>query len=249
MTDSKAVRRGATRTFDRLRDVWRDAEDWPLAGSAVRRVHDAESRALSELKQRLDALDAGHESAAIADDEAAYIPPESPSRMLADLLVRGRSVDPDLARDDLYRRILGRLVPDEVGMLRVLATRQAAPLCHIGGSRLPAGGTISVMHLRNATSLGQAAGVLLREYTPYYMTQLLDLGLATIGAERDDLAADYELLLADTHVRRAMDTIRHEHRLYPRVGRHSVSLSPLGRALWRDCFPAAEALSARHMPY
>lgn len=244
MARGKALRPGGTNPFERLREAWHEAERWPLAGSAFRQVHDAETRALMELKARLAALDDTPPEHDVADDE----PPE-PAALLADLMVRGRGVDPDRARDDLYRQILGRLVPDQIGMLRVLARRGKAPLCDIGGSRLPAASAPSVIRMHNASSLGQESGVLLREFTPYYMTQLLALGLVQAGPADDALEADYELMLADPRIRQVMDEIRQQLGLYPRVIRRSVTLSPLGEALWRDCLPAAEAINAQRPRY
>lgn len=205
-----------------------------MAGSAVRRLSEAENWALIELKQRLDAL------------EGRPTPPEkdrlpSPSEMLADLVRRSRAIDPDAALDGLYRQTLAQLVPDQVAMLDVLAERDRATLCHLGASRLPAG-PISTTVLSNASSLGREAGVLLREHVPQYMTHLLALGLLRAGPEDDALADDYELLMADTQLRRMREHVRDTLRLYPRTLRASVTLSDYGRALWRDCRPAAEAL-------
>lgn len=238
MASDKALKSGSPSGFDRLRDAWREAERWPFAGDAFKRVHGAETRALFELKQCLDALEDRP-----VDDEYVADTLESPAERLADLLERGRGIDPDRARDDLYRQLLSRVVPDEIAMLRVLATRGVAPLCHIGGSRWPARGELVVTLIHNASTLGQEAGVLLRDYTPQYMSRLIELGLAAPGAADSSLAPDYELLLADTQIRRAMDTIRSEHRLYPRVRRRSVRLSTLGAALWRDCYGPAEAIN------
>lgn len=213
----------------------RDAEDWPLAGSAVRRMADAEAWALIELKQRLDALDDSPARPREADRRA------TPAAMLADLVRRSRGIDPDAALDALYRQTLSQLVPDQVSMLDVLAERRVAPLCHLGASRLPAG-PISITVLSNASSLGREAGVLLREYVPQYMSHLLTLGLLRAGPEDDALEPEYELLMADTQLREMRQHVRETLRLYPRTLRASVSLSDYGRALWRDCRPAAEAL-------
>ena len=227
-----------------LRQAWREAEHWPLAGQARRMTEAAEARALGQLKQRLDAM----ADTSVADpDEAGPDTALPPEQMLADLLVRERSVDPDRARRELYRRVLGQLVPDQISILRVLDKRGVGTLCHIGVSRLP-GGPVSSLCLENASSLGQEAGVLLREFTPYYMQHLLQLGLVIAGSADRRLEADYELLLADPNVRAVMDDIRERLRGYPRVLRHAVTLSPLGAALWRDCYPAAQAIAKRRWP-
>lgn len=238
MAASRLPKKRGPRALDRLLDVMRDAEDWPVAGSAVRRMADAETWALIELKQRLDALD----DAPARPREAER--PATPAELLAGLVRRSRSVDPDAALDALYRQTLSQLVPDQVAMLDVLAERRIAPLCHLGASRLPAG-PISMTVLSNASSLGREAGVLLREYVPQYMTHLLALGLLQAGPADDALEPEYELLMADTQLREMRQHVRDTLRLYPRILRASVSLSDYGRALWRDCRPAAEALIQR----
>ena len=106
--------------------------------------------------------------------------------------------------------------------------------------RLPAG-PVSVNVLTNASSLGRDAGVLLREYVPQYMTELLAFGVFQIGPEDERLSDQYELLLADTQIRRTMDHVRRELKLYPRLQRQSVRLSAYGLALWQDCRPTPPA--------
>lgn len=228
-------RKRGSGALDRLLDVVRDAEDWPVAGSAVRRMADAETWALIELKQRLDALD--DQPGAPRDVDR----PAPPAEMLADLVRRSRGIDPDAALDALYRQTLSQLVPDQAAMLDVLSERRVAPLCHLGASRLPAG-PVSFTVLSNASSLGREAGVLLREYVPQYMTHMLALGLLRAGPEHAALEDEYELLMADTQLRDMRSHVRGTLRLYPRTLRASVSLSDYGQALWRDCRPAADTL-------
>ncbi|MGN8158724.1 hypothetical protein ACS8Y6_05750 [Salinisphaera sp. RV14] len=235
MAASRLPKKRGPRALDRLMGVIRDAEDWPLAGSAVRRMADAETWALIELKQRLDELGDSSRPPREADR------PASAAEMLAGLVRRSRGIDPDAALDALYRQTLSQLVPDQVAMLDVLAERRVAPLCHLGASRLPAG-PVSLTVLSNASSLGREAGVLLREYVPQYMTHLLALGLLRAGPEDEALEPEYELLMADTQLREMREYVRESLRLYPRTLRASVSLSDYGRALWRDCRPAAEGL-------
>lgn len=235
MAASRLPKKQGSGAFDRLWDAVREAEGWPMAGSAVRRLSQAENWALIELKQRLDALDDPPARPRVADN------PPAPAEMLADLVRRSRALDPDAALDALYRQTLAQLVPDQVAMLDVLAERRMAPLCHLAASRLPAG-PVSFTVLSNISSLGREAGVLLREYVPQYMTHLLALGLLRAGPEDDALSDEYELLMADTQLREMHSHVRDTLRLYPRILRASVSLSDYGRALWRDCRPAAETL-------
>ncbi|MBS64226.1 hypothetical protein [Salinisphaera sp.] len=232
------------RAFQFLRQAARAAEEWPVAGSAVRRFQDAETWAMAELKQRLDSMsddtpDSGRTRAAAVEGPA-------PREMMARLIAQSRGVDPEAARVWMYRQTLARLVPDQVAMLALLADREIAPLCHIAAGRLPAG-PVSVVVLSNASSLGRDAGVLLRDYVPQYMSELLALGVFEAGPEDDRLADQYELLMADTQLRNTMDRVRRDMRLYPRLQRFSVHLSDYGKALWQDCRPLDSA-SARPLP-
>jgi len=223
------------RAMQFLRQAARAAEEWPVAGSAVRRFQDAEHWAISELKQRLDAIAEEVADGAVRQRRREKTRP--PSDMLAALLAESRSVDPDAARLKLYRQTLSRLVPDQVAMMALLADKEIAPLCHVVAGRLPAG-PIHAVVLANTSSLGRDAGVLLRDYVPQYMNELLAAGVFEAGPEDERLADEYELLLADTQLRQTMDRIRRDMKLYPRLQRFSVSLSAYGSALWHDCRPA-----------
>ena len=230
------------RAFQFLRQAARAAEEWPVAGSAVRRFQDAESWAMAELKQRLDAMsDDGVDNS--ARTRAATVEGPAPRDMMARLIAQSRGIDPEAARVWMYRQTLARLVPDQVAMMALLADREIAPLCHIAAGRLPAG-PVSVVVLSNASSLGRDAGVLLRDYVPQYMSELLALGVFEAGPEDDRLADQYELLMADTQLRNTMDRVRRDMRLYPRLQRFSVHMSDYGKALWQDCRPLDPA-SAR----
>ena len=235
MTTKKNLRSPSSRSYQLLLQAARYAEDWPVTGTAVRRFYDAESWALTELKQRLDTLEESGPSAWPQTPDATL---ETPKAMLAQLLEQSHSVDTDAARLRLYRYTLSRLLPDQVAMLALLADCGIAPLCNVAAGRLPAG-PASVTVLANATSLGRDAGVLLRAHVPLYVTAMLDLGVMETGPEEERLAEQYELLLADTQVRQSMERVRGELKLYPRLQRYSVRLSAYGAALWRDCGPDA----------
>lgn len=228
------------RAFQFLRQAARAAEEWPVAGSAVRRFQDAETWAMAELKQRLDAM--SDEPQERSRNRPAVEGP-APQDMMARLIMQSRGVDPEAARVWMYRQTLSRLVPDQVAMMALLADREIAPLCHVAAGRLPAG-PVSVVVLANASSLGRDAGVLLRDYVPQYMSEMLALGVFEAGPEDDRLADQYELLLADTQLRKTMDRVRREMKLYPRLQRFSVHMSDYGKALWQDCRPAEVVASA-----
>jgi hypothetical protein len=195
---------------------------------------------MAELKQRLDTM--SDEPQERSRNRPAVEGP-APQDMMARLIMQSRGVDPEAARVWMYRQTLSRLVPDQVAMMALLADREIAPLCNVAAGRLPAG-PVSVVVLANASSLGRDAGVLLRDYVPQYMSEMLALGVFEAGPEDDRLADQYELLLADTQLRKTMDRVRREMKLYPRLQRFSVHMSDYGKALWQDCRPAEVVSSA-----
>lgn len=235
MAGKKNLTVRSPRAMQLLRQAARAAEDWPVAGSAVRRFQDVEHWAITELKQRLDAI--AEEAAEGVVRQRRRDKTRPPSDMLATLLAESRGVDSDAARLHLYRQTLARMVPDQVAMLALLAEKEVAPLCHVVAGRLPAG-PINTVVLANASSLGRDAGVLLREYVPHYMTELLALGVFQACPEEEQLSEQYELLLADTQLRETMDRIRRDMKMYPRLQRFSVRMSAYGSALWNDCRPS-----------
>lgn len=235
MATRKNLKLRTPRPLRMLRDAVEAAEQWPVAGSAVRRYQDVESWALAELKERLDAMDEYWPPRAGRMDGDPDVM-ETPAEMMAALLRQSRDVDPGAARAYLYRQTLSRLVPDQAAMLALLAQCEIAPLVHIAAARLPVG-PISMVVLANASPLGRDAGVLMRDHVPQYMTELMALGVIEAGPEQEALTSEYELLMADTQVRRTMERIRSEMKLYPRLQRFSVHLSDYGKALCRDCQP------------
>ena len=85
--------------------------------------------------------------------------------------------------------------------------------------------------LENASNVGRAAGVALPELTPWYVGHLRRLDLVETGPEDPRLESDYQALLGDSTVLSALGRAGRDG-LTPRVVRHTLRLTPLGRALW-----------------
>ena len=85
--------------------------------------------------------------------------------------------------------------------------------------------------LEYASLVGRSASLSLPQLTPVYVGHLLALGLVEIGPEEDDLGPDYEVLLADPTVLRAVKASTRGP-LPARIERGSLRLSPLGSELW-----------------
>jgi hypothetical protein len=90
--------------------------------------------------------------------------------------------------------------------------------------------------LENASLIGKMANVSLPHLTPQYVTHLLALGLVQVGPERSALKDEYQILLADSGVMKASKRATRGP-IAPRIERHTLRLSPLGRQLWAACFP------------
>jgi hypothetical protein len=135
---------------------------------------------------------------------------------------------------DLYHRILDQLSPDEARIIGALSDGHASPLIHV--RPLSPAGMLGDPTLENASLIGKMANVSLPHLTPQYVTHLLSLGLVQVGPERSALKDEYQILQADSGVLKAMKRAARGP-IAPRVEKHTLRLSPLGRSLWAACFP------------
>lgn len=149
---------------------------------------------------------------------------------MADLLNRSVTTDADTAAVHLYATILGQLVPDEARIVAALADGPLRPAIDVV-RRGPLGNGGYVV-LRNASTVGRAAGVSSPDHVPLYVTRLHRFGLVDIGPDDDALAEQYDILLADQAVRAA-------NTRGTKIVRHTVLLSGLGRRFWQATDPTA----------
>jgi hypothetical protein len=130
---------------------------------------------------------------------------------------------------ELFHHILDQLVADEARIIGALSDGSSSPAVNIYDwtRRRTPGRAV----LENASLIGRSANVALPEMVPTYVSHLLSLGLVEMGPEDTDLKADYEILMAETTVLRAIaDASRGP--LAARVDKHTLTLSPMGQALW-----------------
>jgi hypothetical protein len=151
---------------------------------------------------------------------------------LADLLAAAVEQSSDASERAVFGRLLGQLVPEEASMLAALARDGPAAVVHV----VPRGR--GGRGLRNASSLGRRAGVTMQSLVPSYVEHLLDLGLVECGPEQPGLDLQFEILLAETIVREALDRAR-SGVVGPQVVRKTLRLSELGDALWAASGPDA----------
>lgn len=131
------------------------------------------------------------------------------------------------AEDSLGTAILLQLVPDEARMLTALARSGWAAAVDVTPRGGRADGT-----LVGATLLGRQAGVALLEHTPAYLSRLRGHGLVRATDEREGHDQEYEILLAEPAVLRAVKAGKHAGR-GPAVRRYGVELSALGQLVLR----------------
>lgn len=224
---SKNLRLPTPSSVEFLQRAMERAEQWPVAGGAVRRMQAVEEWAVAELKYRLDEMpEPGTRQPREQSDGSA----QQARELLAGLLADADRETLEQATQRQYMNVLAQLSPDQAKMLAALSDGRVLPLVHVGAG-LPAGPIREIL-LENATSLGREAGVTLREHVPRLVGQMRWLGLLHIGAEDDTLKTAYEVLAADTLVRETCNHVKETLRLWPRLQRHTVSLSAFGRELW-----------------
>ncbi|WP_414637493.1 Abi-alpha family protein [Amycolatopsis sp.] len=207
-----------------------------FAGEGLRHV---ERQVFAGLRKRLDEVDdpyvvalsaasAGHEHNGNNNGSPAQLVlAEEPLRTaMRELLDRSIGFDQERAREYLYATVLRRLTPDEARIIAVLAHGDPFPAADVvtRGNRIL---------LRNASTVGNAAGVTLLDEVPSYLTRLARLGLVDITDDDPALAAQHEILATDELVRATMASAKRT-----RLLRHTVRLSRFGARFWSACDPA-----------
>ncbi len=171
----------------------------------------------------------------VLDDDAREAPGRLRSRAEA-LLAAADAQDPASARQAIFRQTLGHLVPDEALIVRELARRTSSVLVHLHSWTRT--GVAGEAVLENASLVGRQAGVALPALTCFYVARLRFVGMVELGPEDPALEDDYRVLLTEPSVLHAMARVSEES-LTPRVLRHTLRLSTLGRELWACAFPSS----------
>lgn len=222
-------------------------------------ISEAEKRALKSLRRRMDAA-AQDEFPADEDDvdegaeRQGRMPPSSmrpetgalsssgssaaptarmsASALLARLLEESAEQSAESAQERLNLRIIRQLVPDEARILAGLADGHSAALVHLGAG--PRVGPATQRWLENLSPVGRECGVRLLDRTPTYLLNLRDLGLLESGDEDKTLHLKYQLIEADTQVRKACAEIE-KNGMRPKFFRRTIRMSQAGLALWKAC--------------
>jgi hypothetical protein len=223
------------------RASWQAASRLPGGEVAQRQFRKAERALLDQVRRRLDGV------AEEGTLSGLFIGLPEPRPMvldgqvdplrtaMAELLRQSTEFDRERSREYVFTSIIRQLVPDEARILAALSDGTSYALVHVTG-RASLGGPQRIM-LRNASSVGRAAGVTLPDLVPDYVTRLEHLGLVQVGPEDPALSVQYDILLTEDRVRVAEDEVRTVHKLTPRFARRTLRLSTLGRQFWDAARP------------
>ncbi len=145
------------------------------------------------------------------------------------LLDRALDQSTSSSQVELFHHILDQLVADEARIIGALSDGSASPLVNVyDWVRLRVPGRAVLEH---ASLIGRTANVALPAMVPTYVSHLLSLGLVEIGPEDPALKDDYEVLMAETSVLRAIKNASRGP-LTAKVDKFTLTLSGLGQALW-----------------
>jgi hypothetical protein len=197
----------------------------PGGQSAVSIVADVERELVSVIRRHLEDIDTPElvEAPAVEEDDDP-----SPERVLRELMTRSMYDRPAESAAALHLALLGALLPDEARIFAAVSDGSRYPVVHVAEAGVGAPNDYLV---RNASTVGRAAGVALPNKTPVYLVRMLALGLVTIGPEDVGMRDDYEMLLTDAAVHAAIAAGGRGLR-NPRVVRRTVGISGLGHEVW-----------------
>lgn len=175
------------------------------------------------VKNRLEALDAAPRPL-----QSAEATPESTDSLhtkLGRLLDRALDQSTSGSQQELYHRLLDQLVADEARIVGALSDGTSSPLVNVHSR------SRNQVVLQNACLIGRTANVALPHMVPQYVDHLLSLGLVETGPEDPSRKADYEVLMAEPMVLKAIKSASRGP-LIARTEKLSLSLSELGKGLW-----------------
>lgn len=138
-----------------------------------------------------------------------------------------RALDQSTAgsQQELYHRLLDQLVADEARIVGALSDGTSSPLVNVHSR------SRNQVVLQNACLIGRTANVALPHMVPQYVDHLLSLGLVETGPEDPSRKADYEVLMAEPMVLKAIKSASRGP-LIARTEKLSLRLSGLGKGLW-----------------
>lgn len=182
-----------------------------------------EEQLATMVKARLEALETAPRPAQPAAPEPSSN--DSLHIKLGRLLDRALDQSTSGSQQELYHRLLDQLVADEARIIGALSDGASSPLVNVHSR------SRSQVVLQNACLIGRTANVALPNMVPQYVDHLLSLGLVEIGPEDPSQKADYEVLMAEPMVLKAIKSASRGP-LIARTEKLSLRLSGLGKGLW-----------------
>lgn len=182
-----------------------------------------EEQVATYVKNRLESIDANPRPIQPVQSESSAH--ESLHTKLGRLLDRALDQSTSGSQQELYHRLLDQLVADEARIIGALSDGASSPLVNVySRSR-------NQVVLQNACLIGRTANVALPQMVPQYVDHLLSLGLVETGPEDSSRKSDYEVLMAEPMVLKAVKGAS-KGPLLARTEKLSLSLSALGKGLW-----------------
>jgi hypothetical protein len=198
-----------------------------LARFGVKVASWTEDQLISLLRSRLDAV--GPAPLALKASEPGETKNDTLNTKMSRLLDRALDQSTRGSQAELYHRMIDQLVADEARIIGALSDGSASPLVNIHAwtrARVPGRAV-----LENASLIGRTANVALPNMVPQYVGHLLSLGLVETGPEDPGMKTDYEVLMAESMVLRAIKSASIGP-VSARVEKLTLSLSGMGQALW-----------------
>ncbi|HEX7323149.1 MAG TPA: Abi-alpha family protein [Mycobacterium sp.] len=146
-----------------------------------------------------------------------------------DLLDRAVGQSTASGRQELFRKILDQIVPDEARIVSALSDGSASPLLNVYSRTRT--GLVGEVALENMSLIGKTANLALAHLTPMYVSHLLSLGLLESGPEDPAMKDEYEILAADITVLQAIKKAGRGP-IPAHVEKYTLRLSGLGLELW-----------------
>jgi hypothetical protein len=146
---------------------------------------------------------------------------------MSELLERSVEANRSDTHEYLYGSIISQLVPDEARILSALAD----------GSRFAALDVVRKPRRGRARVLLAKAGLVSPENTPTYLTRLLGFGLVEFRSEDEDLTTQYDILAAESEIRRLVDRTPRRRGGSIRIDRKTLRMSEFGHRFWAAADP------------
>lgn len=206
------------------------AKQLPGGTEVVTWLAGAEREVVRAIRHHLDEVDPPDAPDDVAPLEAAENESVTPREVLQDLMTRSLSDSPAQSRTAVHLSLLQAIVPDEARILAAVSDGSTYPVIHVGE---PGVGVAGTLVLKNASTVGRAAGVAVPQRTPLYVTHMLRLGLVVLGPADTTMRDDYEMLLTDGAVHSAITSVSRRLRT-ARIVRRTLGISELGREVWEE---------------